>query len=131
MDIIMTRPNVENPYRILLDRLVQEGKDPKTHECFATHSPNDEEIFRQQADVGIGDRNLVRGVCPQQGIYTYVLSSLFYKFCAELRAKGITDVTKENEFLLAVSGCQIVFPSNSHDSEASPRGKKNKKAETT
>ncbi len=107
----MTRPNVENPYRVLFERLTTEGKDPKTHECFATHNPADEEIFRQQADVGIGDRNLVRGICPQQGVYTFVLSTLFIKFCAELRAKGIVDVTREGEFLSAVTDCKIVFPS--------------------
>lgn len=67
----------------------------------------EEKIVRIQADVSIDDRNLLRTVCPEQGVYTFVIANLLIKISNELRNAGITDFSRESDFRNAVTNCKI------------------------
>lgn len=71
-----------------------------------------EQIVRIQADVSFDDRNLLRSVCPEQGIYTFTLAHLLIKVCNELRKRQITDFSRENEFRNAIVNCRIELGDN-------------------
>lgn len=77
---------------------------------YAAMNIPDEDIVRIQADVSRHDRNLLRAICPEQGIYTFTLSHILIKLCHELRKRNITDCTRESEFRNAILGLELRFP---------------------
>lgn len=69
----------------------------------------EEQIVRIQADISRQDRNLIRAICPEQGVYGFTIAHLIIKLCHELRKRNITDCSREADFRNAIVKCRIVF----------------------
>lgn len=63
-----------------------------------------------KADILREDFALFRVICPDTGVYNFLLGHLIMKFCHELRKHSITSFARETDFKRAVEHCSIVFP---------------------
>ncbi len=67
------------------------------------------DLVRIQADVSYADRNLLRSICPEQGIYNFVIANFVIKLCHELRKQNITDYARESDFKSAITNLRLDF----------------------
>lgn len=76
---------------------------------YAVFNIPEEQLVRIQADVSRQDRNLIRAICPEQGVYGFTVAHLIIKLCHELRKRNITDCSREADFREAIVKCRIIF----------------------
>mgnify|MGYP001563699474 CR=1 FL=1 len=65
------------------------------------------DLVRIQADVSYEDRNFLRSICPEQGVYNFIVANFIIKLCHELRQRNITDYARESDFKSAITNLRL------------------------
>jgi len=71
----------------------------------------DRELSRLSADIPYPDKQLIRGICPKQGILNQLTQNFFHALCTNLRKNGITYYSPDHEryfIQLILRGCTAV-----------------------
>ena len=71
----------------------------------------DRELSRLSADIPYRDKQLIRGICPKQGILNQLTQNFFHALCSNLRNNGITYYAPDHEryfIQLILRGCTAV-----------------------
>ena len=75
------------------------------------HCDRDRELSRLSADIPYEDKNLIRGICPKQGILNQLTQNIFASICKNLRKHGITYYAPDHEryfIQLILRGCTAI-----------------------
>ena len=67
-----------------------------------------ENIKRTNTEIDVNDWNLLRSVRVKQGTFTTANNLLIWKLCNECRKRGLTDMSRHQEFEQFVAGLHLV-----------------------
>lgn len=75
------------------------------------HLNRDRDLSRLSADISYVDKELIRGICPKQGILNQLTQVIFSSICTNLRNNGITYYSPDHEryfIQLLLRGCAAI-----------------------